>query len=128
MKTSDKVENVKAWLKALRSGEFVQGRHCLNKNNEKYCCLGVACAVLVKRKVPLVINKMINENRTYDECGYTLPYKAMKALGVKDSAGQMGSGDTLINLNDSGTSFKKIASLIVKNKKELFIKAVADAL
>lgn len=32
-----------AWLKALRSGEYVQGEGSL-LSREGYCCLGVACA------------------------------------------------------------------------------------
>ena len=37
-------ENAKKWVKALRSGEFEQGTGYLRKG-DKFCCLGVACAV-----------------------------------------------------------------------------------
>lgn len=33
----------KAWLKALRSGEYKQGRAALVNNNNEFCCLGVLC-------------------------------------------------------------------------------------
>jgi hypothetical protein len=32
------------WVKALRSGEFKQGKGCL-KEGERYCCLGVLARV-----------------------------------------------------------------------------------
>ena len=32
------------WLEALRSGQYEQGQHALKYHN-KYCCLGVLCAV-----------------------------------------------------------------------------------
>lgn len=34
------------WIAALRSGDYVQGRHCLQTWNHKFCCLGVLCDVL----------------------------------------------------------------------------------
>lgn len=41
----------KRWIKALRSGEYKQGRRVLNSvDDDKYCCLGVACELLVKDK------------------------------------------------------------------------------
>jgi hypothetical protein len=34
------------WIKALRSGEYKQGKTFLYKANEEaYCCLGVLCAI-----------------------------------------------------------------------------------
>jgi len=34
----------KAWIEALRSGKYKQGRMCLKRDNE-YCCLGVLCEI-----------------------------------------------------------------------------------
>lgn len=39
------VELVKAWIAALRSGEYKQAKSVLADGNGGYCCLGVACAV-----------------------------------------------------------------------------------
>lgn len=37
----------KKWVAALRSGKYNQGASLLyNSNNNGYCCLGVACAIL----------------------------------------------------------------------------------
>ncbi len=38
------------WVKALRGGEYVQGRGCLKEQKEEeqvytYCCLGVLCEI-----------------------------------------------------------------------------------
>lgn len=37
------------WLQALRSGEYKQGRGQL-QTFKGYCCLGVACAVIIPKK------------------------------------------------------------------------------
>lgn len=31
------------WIEALRSEKYGQGRGFINVNNERFCCLGVAC-------------------------------------------------------------------------------------
>ena len=43
-------EFIKLWCQALRSGEYKQGEGMLCQNN-KYCCLGVACDIAEKHKV-----------------------------------------------------------------------------
>lgn len=39
------------WLKALRSGKYVQGRGTLQTSYNSFCCLGVLCDIAVKNKV-----------------------------------------------------------------------------
>lgn len=46
----NKAEFYAAWLAALRSGEYEQGRGCLSDNG-KFCCLGVACDIAVKQEM-----------------------------------------------------------------------------
>src|SRR5688500_14463606 len=36
---------MRAWVDALRSGEFRQGKRRLHTDDGRYCCLGVACVV-----------------------------------------------------------------------------------
>lgn len=43
MKETDK----KAWIEALRSGEYTQGKRALCRRDGSFCCLGVAYDVLV---------------------------------------------------------------------------------
>lgn len=33
----------RAWVKALRSGKYKQGRKQLRNGNDEMCCLGVLC-------------------------------------------------------------------------------------
>lgn len=40
-----------AWLDALRSGEYPQGKGLLRDNEGKFCCLGVLCEVAVEANV-----------------------------------------------------------------------------
>ena len=40
-----------AWLEALRSGEYEQGRGVLQNSEGKFCCLGVLCDLAVKAGV-----------------------------------------------------------------------------
>lgn len=47
-------ENLKAWIEALRSGEYTPGKLKLRSNNNKFCCLGVGCDLL-RLKSPLVL-------------------------------------------------------------------------
>jgi hypothetical protein len=46
LKTKEDMQQFKIWIKALRSGKFKQTRETL-QDNEGYCCLGVACEVLI---------------------------------------------------------------------------------
>lgn len=38
-----KAEIKERWVKALRSGQYNQGRHALKTPGDTYCCLGVLC-------------------------------------------------------------------------------------
>lgn len=39
------------WVKALRSGEYKQGKECLKTVDGKYCCLGVLTDLALKNGV-----------------------------------------------------------------------------
>lgn len=120
-------KKVKAkWVKALKSGEFKQGKNTL-KNNGKYCCLGVLCELYRKetgkgkwkRTTGGPASKIADFHLSDKDIGFGLP-----ANGVCDWAG-LKSKDPLLgkstaaNHND-GTqgvkpkSFKQIAALINK--------------
>jgi hypothetical protein len=111
---------VKKWIAALRSGKYKQGQfrlHTIDDNGtSKFCCLGVACDLAVKAGV---INKpKINEygDFIYNREVAVLPKKIMKWLGIKSNDGSVEElKHSLIGLNDSGWSFKRIASYIEKN-------------
>lgn len=119
--TKSEIErNIAAWLAALRSGKYKQVFGAL-ADADGFCCLGVACEVLIDRGYDL--------RKIYDVCGIRynnngneLPALACKALGMLSSSGSFGEKNSLIRCNDiSRNRFKTIANIIEKNKKKLFI-------
>ena len=104
----------KEWVKALRSGDFKQGRGALLKN-EKYCCLGVLCEIaedvgfdLEKRpntRFPNLIN--------FGEDNAFLP-PIVALWSELDSCNPSVNEIFLSRHNDAGDSFKEIADLIEK--------------
>lgn len=77
----------KAWLEALRSGNYKQGQSWL-KDGDKYCCLGVLCETLSRKpelgfKVDLMEDEC-SSSFVYgdeDECE-VLPSNLRKELGI----------------------------------------------
>jgi hypothetical protein len=41
----------KAWLAALRSGEYQQGKGVLRSENDRFCCLGVLCDLAARARL-----------------------------------------------------------------------------
>jgi len=122
-----------AWLEALESGEYEQGRRYL-RQNDSFCCLGVALNVLKK------MGKLKDEwvptdvNRGYTTFTYggsrSLPSREQMCLmhgldPAKWSESEAprllyvdvgGSPRGLYGLNDDGLTFKQIAQLIREQK------------
>ena len=111
----NKRENIRKWVKALRSGKYQQAKERLH-DGTGYCCLGVACVVNGFRpKVGLM---------GYTEfCGSSqvLKGRAKAAVGLADPEGLHGEDKIeLTTLNDEGASFKEIATIINKEFKRQF--------
>lgn len=128
--TKKQKENVAAWVVALRSGKYKQGRDALNKNDRKFCCLGVACEVLIERgyKIEKIFENCGHPTKrgrlvSYgDECE-ALPAAAQHALGLADSMGDYDNGlrhTSLAQLNDQGRRFATIADIIESAPEGLF--------
>jgi hypothetical protein len=107
------------WPNALESGEYEQGKGQLYDDG-KYCCLGVACDLLAK--------KNLLRGRVWQKHG-CLPDRAVKLLGISDDGAYLrpksknldAINTTLVDDNDSGVSFEKIAQKIrLAWKKKLF--------
>lgn len=98
------------WLKALRSGEYQQGRsHLYNKEENTWCCLGVLCHVIGVEADALNQRGMPYELDTQP--------KLPKATELSTDFGIRLPGnkwEELSHLNDTGKSFKEIADLISK--------------
>lgn len=43
-------KNIQKWVKALRSGKYKQGIFRLQSEDDRYCCLGVACKEFIGKK------------------------------------------------------------------------------
>ncbi len=124
MKKSD----VKEWVKALRSGEYEQGKDALCREYEfggecEYCCLGVACDILTEAdwiKHPYWTVWSIDKHEAFkmppsaDRSGWgeaettSFPsLRLLKKMGLDAAYAQ-----ELADLNDRGWSFKRIADKI----------------
>ena len=109
------------WIAALRSGEYKQGRNTLY-NSGKFCCLGVACELLVEDGI-LDKTYLRTNIFSYGPKGMSddyfsssvLPDAACDVLEI-DAKGTFSGGhfteNQLTNLNDTGTSFEEIADII----------------
>lgn len=100
------------WLEALRSGEYVQGRGFLDKN-DKQCCLGVLCDVM---DLPFVAESgKLRRYADVDSDGSrffsgTMPPGAALAVGLGAHE------ETLVTMNDPlRCTFDEIADWIEAN-------------
>lgn len=127
--TSEEIAAHRAeWLRALRSGEWKQGKQRLRSGDE-YCCLGVACTLAGIEGVLIEDEGGWPHGPTYlfDDDHLTLPARAQNWLGVEEGNPTLGiprqvamdtlSDDTtwardVASLNDEGFTFNQLADLI----------------
>lgn len=118
----------KKWLEALRGGEYLQGNGALHPTEDTFCCLGVLCDLYLREKGGEWV-------KSYHP---TVPFYLRDADGVKEKLtlplivadwAEISSspltketttpGDrkrlSLVNLNDSGWNFNKIADVIERD-------------
>ena len=102
------------WAAALRSGEYKQGTGRL-RQGDSFCCLGVLCDLVSKT------NWRDGVGWGVDACSIHTCYlpKAVRGLvqGLSDGQGTLPlpNQESLMELNDKGTSFPAIADLIDKH-------------
>lgn len=109
------------WVKALRSGKYKQGTGYLRGNSHtegySYCCLGVL-AEIEGHGDKIKTGKTENLGRFRRSCGLASTTGVPEnSLGVRIK-GHCGY-ESLADANDSGVSFKRIATWIEKNYKLL---------
>ena len=98
------------WIKALRSGEYIQGQAQL-ENNKKYCCLGVACKIS-DPQLDISGRGLITKSH-FGDLIETLKIPKL-LIGTIDKS----SNDfnivvtTLVKMNDIGKSFDEISTWI----------------
>ncbi len=115
------------WVKALRSGEYEQGKYVLRTTDGRYCCLGVLC----KLEPSLEWNE---ERRTCDGDYLGLSGKAKELFEIRGSEGffdptrvkwpdsiptESRFRASLAGLNDTGVPFRAIADFIELNYEVL---------
>lgn len=95
----------RTWLKALRSGEYAQGKHALKQGAGLFdegfcfCCLGVLCEV---------VPRLQSTSKAFLKAG-KLEFDTY--IGIPGSAqGRLAAS------NDSGRTFKQIAAQIERSK------------
>ncbi len=103
----------KQWIKALLSGEYVQGQNRLCQAGERYdyfCCLGVLTDLYIREhddvEWSLYDKIYYSKSKTEEESLY-LPKEVEQWADIDQTEQQK-----LMVLNDSGYSFEKIAKEI----------------
>lgn len=98
-----------AWLAALRSGDYVQGRRYL-VNGEAHCCLGVACKIIGAPYLGVFGRPRVTSHPDWNE-------KAIWQLDGTDLSLDLAEAqqDILANMNDIGRTFLEIADYIEEN-------------
>lgn len=101
------------WVKALRSGEYKQGKNALRNDKDEHCCLGVLCELAVKAGAipPAVLDgdryKYAGREATF------LPSSVEQWAGIVDQVYRdMDAISDLIEYNDGGKDFAYIADVI----------------
>ncbi len=107
------------WLKALRSGEYVQGQMALN-DQSGFCCLGILCDLAAKEGVGAwkEYNSMNIFTTSKDSSTAILPKPVISWAGLDHPNPIVpfeGGVLPLSRVNDSGTSFDEIADIIEEN-------------
>lgn len=131
-----KKDIAKKWIKALRSGKYTRGESYLKQEingKTKHCCLGVLCEIYNetmkkshKKILTLTLKRHNITNTKADSVWYFegieghLPRKVRIWSGIRTCVADYREptehiGGTLSDLNDTGHSFNKIATVIEKN-------------
>lgn len=119
-----KTEIKKLWVKALRSGEYEQGKGALVQAGNKrdyFCCLGVLTDLYIERHVcdGWHEQKQIDGSRfLFGGEGYFIPARVRRWAGIADRNPLVRAKDGLRSLtscNDTGKSFDEIADAIEKS-------------
>lgn len=115
------------WVAALESGNYKQG-HTHLRQDDYYCCLGIACEVF-REELGLRVDRDRDGCTRYNHQSVYLPYKVVQHLRLRPGAALVGPlrpefqpvEQVLAGLNDSGNyDFLAIAGFIRDNAERIF--------
>lgn len=103
----------KLWVKALRSGDYEQGRHQLRNEHSQFCCLGVLCNLHAQAHPDLA--RLQLSPFMYMGTSINLPISVRQWAGLA-----VGREHEFAEMNDTHKwTFKEIAKYIEDNRKYL---------
>lgn len=110
----------KEWVKALRSGEYTQGKTYLRSADDKFCCIGVLCDLAVEAGIiPAPTEK---SEYAYIFGGLCTPPKEVKNWAGLASYDAAYGNESLTRDNDvRGKTFTEIADIIESEPAGLFV-------
>lgn len=113
------IENIKLWIKALRSKKYSQGFSVLREDKNSFCCLGVACDIFRKETKTGEWQEMEKGYKFVTNTGIEdiddLPDEVKDWYGLEKPEPYIKGKWLGADYNDNlGYSFKKIANLLEK--------------
>jgi hypothetical protein len=109
------------WIKALRSGEYEQGRGHLRSISNCFCCLGVLCDIYQKEhpETEWVVADYDKRVYEFDQESQVPPESVWKEWAQLDEpnpvvtlSNSLYTEGSLAGMNDLGDSFDQIANII----------------
>ena len=108
------------WIKALRSGKYEQGQHCLRQHpTNRFCCLGVLTDIANCKWIePSDGNWYTASDGIYNTDQFIPPAICEKVglpIAKMSDDDSKGVQNILASFNDDGDSFEEIATWIEEN-------------
>ncbi len=115
--------NRKKWVAALRSGEYKQGKGCLENANGEFCCIGVLAKLAGVDRTVSTGKNALNQSIIYDGQIGSASDKVKEWIGLVNEVGMYAQDDgweDLARLNDNGHTFEDIAAIIESEPEGMF--------
>lgn len=104
-------KNLRMWVRALRSGQYEQGKTYMAKDG-KYCCLGVAQDIAIANGAKAVFEAGKTATMPAAVCEWLGLDNAVDPVLIEVGAERWRAGTTASRLNDAGVPFAEIADRI----------------
>ena len=120
---TQKKANRKKWIAALRSGEYKQGKGCLENANGEFCCIGVLAKLAGVERVVSPGKTTAYQSIIYDGQIGSASDKVKEWVGLINEVAMFndkGDYEDLARLNDNGYTFEDIAAIIESEPDGMF--------